>query len=193
MKKPAIGILLSAALPGAGEIYAGSWLKGAVLIGVEVALWVGYVHFSDKGQEWEDIFHTYANTHWSEDQWRTWMNNHPEFTDTTHTLPDTKTQQYYEMIGKYDQFKGGWDDYIEGGEALTENRDHYEGLRHESNTQFKRASYCTMLALGNRLLSVFDTAFTIRRLNRQVEARMRMVMKRTGRDTVPALALQVGW
>lgn len=29
----------------------------------------------------------------------------------SHQLPSSKTQQYYEMIGKYEQFKAGWDDY----------------------------------------------------------------------------------
>jgi len=49
-----------------------------------------------------DSVHTY----------RGWLDS-LEYTekDFTHTLPDTKSQQYYEMIGKYDQFRGGWDDY----------------------------------------------------------------------------------
>lgn len=29
----------------------------------------------------------------------------------THNLPETKTQQYYEMIGKYHQFSCGWNDF----------------------------------------------------------------------------------
>ena len=29
----------------------------------------------------------------------------------THELPERKTQQYYEMIGKYHQFSSGWSDY----------------------------------------------------------------------------------
>jgi len=29
----------------------------------------------------------------------------------THNLPETKTQQYYEMIGKYHQFACGWNDF----------------------------------------------------------------------------------
>jgi len=29
----------------------------------------------------------------------------------THNLPETKTQQYYEMVGKYHQFACGWDDF----------------------------------------------------------------------------------
>ena len=29
----------------------------------------------------------------------------------THNLPETKTQQYYEMVGKYHQFACGWNDF----------------------------------------------------------------------------------
>ena len=189
-KSPVVGILLSVAVPGAGEFYAGSWLKGAVLLGAEVALWYGYWKFSNRGQEFEDEFHDYADTHWSEDLWQENKTGHDP---STHTLPDTKTQQYYEMIGKYDQFRAGWDDYVEGGLSLTPNRDYYEGLRDDSNTQFKRASTCFMLSMGNRLLSVFDTGFTIRRINRRVEGKVRMSMKHVGNEWTPCLALRMNW
>jgi len=192
-KKPIVGVLLSAVLPGAGEFYAGSWLKGAVFLGAEVALWIGYWQFSDRGQEWEIIFHAYADEHWDEDEWLEWMEAHPGFADTTHTLPDTKTQQYYEMIGKYDQFKAGWDDYYDGDPAMTPNRDYYEGLRHTSNLQFKRASYCAMVSLGNRVLSILDSAWTIRKLNRRVEGKLRMSLKKGRVDVVPCLTLCVNW
>ena len=42
LKKPSVGVLLSAAVPGAGEIYAGSWKKGLIFLGVEAAMWIGY-------------------------------------------------------------------------------------------------------------------------------------------------------
>ena len=42
LKKPGVGILLSAALPGAGQIYAGSWKRGLLYMGIETAMWVGY-------------------------------------------------------------------------------------------------------------------------------------------------------
>ncbi len=192
-KNPLIGSLLSAVVPGAGEFYAGSWIKGAVFLGAEIALWIGYKSFSDKGQEWEDTFHAYADAHWSESAYRQWLDTHPEFKDTTHTLPSTKTQQYYEMIGKYDQFKGGWDDYEEGGTELTPNRLYYEDIRHKSNVQFKRASYCVMVVLGNHLLSAFDAAWTIRGINRRIETRMRMSLQRRGESYAPVLALHVNW
>lgn len=193
LKSPVLGIAMSALVPGTGEMYAGKWLKGAIFLGVEVALWVGYAHYSDEGQKWEDIFHEYADTHWSEDVWRAWMAANPTFGDTTHTLPSTKTQQYYEMIGKYNQFKAGWDDYVEGGPQLTENRNHYEGLRHESNVQFKRASYCAMVVILNHLLSTFDTAFTIRGHNREVRSALRASFRQTRDAVVPRLSLNMQW
>mgnify|MGYP000285864697 CR=1 FL=1 len=192
-KKTGIGILLSAVIPGAGELYAGSIAKGVIFLGTEIALWVGYWKFSDQGQKWQDIFQDFADTHWNEKEWRNWMQAHPEFGDTTHTLPSGKTQQYYEMIGKYDEFKAGWDDYKDGEPALTPHRDYYENLRNRSNIEFKRASYCVMISLGNRVLSAFDTAITIRGLNHRVKTAMRMGMKRGINGQVPILALRVKW
>ena len=192
-KSIGVGILLSTIVPGTGEFYAGSWLKGALFLGAEIGLWIGYWKFSDNGHDWETVFHEFADTHWDEARWRTWMGNNSDFPDTTHTLPSTKTQQYYEMIGKYDQFKAGWDDYVEEGNALTPNRDHYEGLRHKSNVQFKRASACAMVVMANHLLSALDTAWTIRRTNRRVEGGMRMGLRKVREELVPVLAVQVKW
>ena len=214
-KKPFIGILLSTVVPGTGEFYAGSLIKGAAFLGVEAVLWVGYAQYTNNGQEWENTFHHYANTHWSEpDYWvdlatrvgitGVTTDNYEIYLDQlrqaesdlshyTHSLPETKTQQYYEMIGKYDQFKAGWDDWEEGDPALTPNRNYYEEIRHKSNVQFKRASYCAMLALGNRLLSVFDTAWTIRRINRRVEGKMRVSLMRTDDVYSPCLVLNLNW
>ena len=192
-KKPIVGVLLSTVLPGTGEMYGGSWRKGLVFLGVEVALWIGYWQFGDSGREWEAFFRAYADEHWDEDEWQEWMEEHPEFADTTHTLPSEKNQQYYEMIGKYDQFKAGWDDYEDPGPALTAHRAYYEGLRHKSNIQFKRASYCAMVSLGNRVLSAIDAAWTIRRHNRQIEGELRMSLKRGRVDYVPCLTLSLNW
>lgn len=192
-KSSTAGILLSLAVPGSGELYAKSWIKGVVFLGVEAALWVGYFQYSKKGQVFEDDFHQYADDHWSEEDWVQWMLTHPEFGDTTHSLPDTRTQQYYEMIGKYNQFKAGWDDYDPLGPDLTPNRNHYEWMRHKSNELFIKASYCTMFALGNRLLSMLDAALTIGSYNRKIEGAMRMSMRKVRNDWAPFLTLHVRW
>ena len=64
-----------------------------------------------------------ADRDWSAERYTNWLietfgivSDTSEFTRNdstmrfTHHLPATKTQQYYEMIGKYDQFRYGWSD-----------------------------------------------------------------------------------
>lgn len=192
-RSAALGILMSAVVPGTGEMFAGSWIKGAVFLGVEAALWAGYFSFSAHGRDWEDKFHGFADTHWSKERYYDWLAANPNFADTTHSLPSTKTQQYYEMIGKYDQFKAGWDDWNEGDDPLTPHRDYYEGIRHKSNQAFIRASYCTMAVLANHVLSAFDAAWTLNRYNRRVESKLRVSWQRGLEQWVPVLSLGVGW
>ena len=189
-KKPLLGVVFSAAVPGTGELYAGKWLKGALFLAAEIGLWVGYSRFYANGQELEDEFQAYADTYWSEARW---LENYDPSHGATHSLPETKTQQYYEMIGKYDQFRTGWDDYVAGGDPLTPHRDAYESMRHESNVEFKYASYCAMIVLANHMISAFDAGLTIRRDNQRIETAMRMTLKNTRGGPVPCLCLRVCW
>ncbi len=81
----------------------------------------------------------FADAHWSKDEYTQWLIDSlgitsdtmryfdpvkQEWTYLTHHLPDTKTQQYYEMIGEYDQFRWGWDDYWDA-KKTSENRNTY--------------------------------------------------------------------
>ena len=189
-KSPAVGILLSAAIPGAGEIYSGSWIKGAIFLGIETGLWIYYVQFYNKGKDWEGTFHDYANTHWSKDRW---IANGGDVDEGTHLLPSTKTQQYYEMIGKYNQFMEGWDDWIQGGPSLTPHRDYYETLRDNSNKELIKASYCAMIALANHVISAFDASWSVRRHNRKIESKARMGLKKVRGEYVPVLTMDLSW
>jgi len=193
LKKPGVGILLSAAIPGAGQVYTGHWKRGLIYFGVEVAMWITYFSQKDKGEDLKTVFRAYADTHWSTADYHTWLLQNPTFKDTTHSLPDTKTQQYYEMIGKYNQFRAGWDDWEEGDPALTPNRDHYETMRDKSNKYLIRASYVTMIAFANHVISAFDAAFTIRKLNRKIEGKMQVRMSGNPDQLMPVLALHLCW
>jgi len=184
-----IGILFSAVVPGAGQFYTKSWLKGTLFLGLEATMIVVSIKSTQKGAEIEDEFHDFADTHWSEERWDEGKN---ESDPSTHSLPATKTQQYYEMIGKYDQFAKGWDDWSSSGPDLTIHRNKYENMRHSSNIEFKRASYCTMGILANHLLSAFDTAFTIRKKNK-LRAGLRLTMMPVRNDWVPGLNLGAAW
>ncbi len=182
-KIPAIGILLSAVVPGTGEMYAGSYIKGAVFLGLEVFLWWKYAGFREKGFDIEEKYEAFADAHW--DSLR-WANEYNSDTDpSTHTLPDTKTQQYYEMIGKYDQFQAGWDNQ--------ENRDTYMTMRLNSNNEFEKASTCAMLTLANHVFSALDAAWTIRGVNKKIESRIRMSYRKVHGCDVPFVSLTARW
>lgn len=92
----------------------------------------------------------------------------------THTLPDTRTQQYYEMIGKYpEQFGNAWADasfnaHYSGFEGrVTAMNDHYTDLSKKSESLYDKAGYGSMAALINHVISAVDAGFTTRRYNRR--------------------------
>lgn len=94
----------------------------------------------------------------------------------SHTLPDTRTQQYYEMIGKYPlQFGNAWADasfeatYQDFGQGnITEQNEIYAVMRDDANKLYDRAAYGSMIALLNHLFSAIDAGFTTRRYNNRV-------------------------
>ncbi|MCK5147872.1 hypothetical protein KAR48_14030 [bacterium] len=196
-KASGLSILFSTAVPGAGQLYTGSWIKGIVFLAAEVALWTGSSKWNTEGQDLEDQFHDYVDidNHWNYDKWH---ENYNSGTDpSTHHLPRdengdiVKTQQYYEMIGKYNQFKQGWSDWTAGGPDLTPRRDHYETMRYNSNRAFIKASYCTMAILGNHLISALDAVLTYKRIN--ARARMNMAFTPVINEPVICTGLALSW
>jgi hypothetical protein len=113
--------LFSLILPGSGEFYAKSYIKAGVFFGIEAACWGGFFYYSGKYSDQEAAFQKYADTLWNKDSWLQWYDTlyifgnleHDEDTLGIELLPSTKTQQYYEMIGKYDWFALGWHDVME--------------------------------------------------------------------------------
>ncbi len=212
LKNPTLGTLFSAVIPGTGEIYAGSWLKGAFFFGAEIAFWLGYKHYNDKGQEWDKVFHVFADQHWSEPRYWVFIAQHAGINGVTfdnyteylnslrsyerehysHSLHEEKDQQYYEMIGKYDQFRAGWDD-IDGNPVVTPNRNHYLDMRNESNINLKRSSACVMGVLANHVLSAFDAAWTIKGVNKRIETRFRIGLSPFSEYVQPWLSVQLDW
>lgn len=97
----------------------------------------------------------------------------------THHLPDTKTQQYYEMIGKYPkQFGNAWFDadfnavYQDFGlHHITPMNDLYATMRDDANQFYKTAGYGSMVVLINHIVSAIDAGFTANSFNkRQIQA-----------------------
>ena len=117
-------------------------------------------------------------------------------------------QQYYELIGKYDQFAAGWTDlvWVETGNRaqstevdsvenfLSEQRLSYEVRRDDSNKYLKRASTLTGLIMINHVFSAIDAARVARLRSAGVDeaalarrTRMAVVMQPWQRGQVPML------
>jgi hypothetical protein len=102
----------------------------------------------------------------------------------THELDEEdKDQQYYEMIGKYDQFGAGWPgdgDYVanyradktvgDGWTWQTHNsyRENYLNMRKDSNDALDRSKNFTMVVLANHLLSALHAGFNVSMHNRKL-------------------------
>lgn len=116
----------------------------------------------------------------------------------THSLPETKTQQYYEMIYKYlHQFGVGWDDvpfleYYDNVANLgnpTPNIKEYRSMRNRSNDYYETASTMLNLVLLNHLLSAFDAAIAVKQFNKKFNYAVRVDRQYYGLERVTTYGL----
>jgi len=129
VKSVKTSFLLSLCVPGAGEFYAGSPIKGAAFLAVEAAAWTGFLILNGKGNDGEDAYRVFADEHWDFDYYYNWFVTfdkpdiyteqlpvdtvvHISGSDTTLEFIPDKNHDYYEMLGKYDWFVLGWEDCI---------------------------------------------------------------------------------
>lgn len=103
---PGKAMLLSAIIPGAGEMYAGENLKAAIFFAVEVAAWTGVIYYYGKGKDKEDEFMTFADANFDENAYRQYEYNlaqnaqqwNPEATDFTGTIEEWTDLEWDEKI-----------------------------------------------------------------------------------------------
>lgn len=235
IKKPGKALVLSAMIPGLGEIYAGSKWKAAFFFAVEVTAWTGTAVYNAEGKDKETQFKNFADQKWNKDRYWNWLMeleddqsinewavflesrgnpstwNHDLYNDfedslgLTHNLPDTKTQQYYEMIGKYMvQFGAGWDDAdpddfaIEGTIyywplGTTNNSEYYMNVRGKSNDALTISSMFVQIVMLNHVASALDAAFTVRLKNRKIETAMDIYPKMYRGETLAMGRMTVNW
>ncbi len=183
-KSPGKGFLYSMMIPGTGQLYAGSKTKAFIFMGIEALAWGGYMVWQNQGKKQEDDNNAYADANWDPERYYNWMietygitsdtmafEEDDETRTFTHHLPDTKTQQYYEMIGKYEQFRYGWvdSDYLTK-DSTSDLRNSYLLDRDKANSKFDKAKLGAIVSLANHLFSAFDAALSARRYNRQQDS-----------------------
>lgn len=179
----ALPMLLSAVLPGAGEISMGHWWNGLPLIAADVATWIGYAHFQSEGDSWKDSYQRFADAHWDEGRWQTnlegaflqggnpWANYwDPASPDSCNCSPpyipkDEDAREYYENLGKYNHFYPGWDDWnlTYDPEDPNTHRRQYVDMRIESNDNYDHAHTLLGVAAATRIVSVIQSYLLVRR------------------------------
>ena len=188
-KSPGKALFLSALVPGAGEYYAGSRKRAAVFFGLEVLGWALWSSWNSKGDDIEEEFRSTARAEWDPQSYIGWrISSRSRFSSLTHALPcsvnvvndgtdglgdcpESELQQYYELIGKYDQFVSGWSDLTDDNGSPVQPsavdsvesfhsaiRFEYEDRRDDSNKYLERASTMAGLILVNHVLSAIDAS-----------------------------------
>lgn len=194
-RSPLKAFLLSMAIPGLGQYYYGSRTKPWLFLGAEITTWGLHSKWHGEGEDATDVYEDFNQKHWSQsdyEQYLEWAYGERDddlitATEMSHSLPDTKTQQFYEMTGKYDQFSWGWDDAELNGNSLSDydgdpprllgvnvpttgNRVTYENQRDFANRLYGKARKMLVAALVNRLVSSFEAYFTTKQRNRKAIA-----------------------
>lgn len=100
-KSPWIAGLLSAAIPGAGEFYAGSYVKAGIFFGIEVATWVISSNYNRKGDKQTAFFKAYADEHYSPIRYAEWL-----YTYVDQINPAVNKDQYDLFNEQYDPDSG---------------------------------------------------------------------------------------
>jgi len=208
-KSPLLAAVLSGILPGAGEFYGKSYLKAAIFLGAEALLWGGYAYFRIKGDKKTDDFQAFANANWDVRRYARWLNdewdaglnpsepdlerlrqqiNEFESTRFSHTLPEYGSQQYYEVIGKYQPYVAGWADAEAGGVWLvtkenyqykhTSMFDQYAVQRQDANRFYNIATTSAIIVIVNHLLSAADAAWTVSLYNKKLRVQTGFNLKR---------------
>ena len=207
---------LSLLLPGLGETYVGS-KRAIVFLGLEAFSWWKYLTNTKEGNDLEDKFQRFADRHWhyydettsagdplDYNYWK-WLQHNYEINELTpedyneikeiieaggqsHSLPSKNTQQYYEMIGKYDHFVYGWEDIEDNNPSLEELgygektelinsplRLEYMKMRGDSNDRLKAGQQGIYIMLINRIVSAIDAGRLAYHHNKNLDSDLSMV------------------
>jgi hypothetical protein len=178
--------VLSFALPGLGEYYVGDQIwRGIIFTVIDAGLWYERYHYLGRGNDSVTAFQAFSDANFSPKLYSDSLNarlalaqrnfritdpndfsqiNKAEdtlnilgFQDFGHQLPAKGSQQYYEIISKYIQYRLGWRDYTDQGpNYFSPDYETAAYMRSNMNYQFQVADYFLYGLLLNRVLSAID-------------------------------------
>ncbi len=195
LKSPILGASMSAIIPGAGQIYAKSFIKSAIFIAVEAGLWITYAVFQGKGNDQTTTYENYANQNWNMRKYAQWLKdqsfqradqinmssddytlrlqiNYCEEINFSHQLPPPGDQQYYEVIGKYQNYVTGWStadvtviNKNNYGTTKLSQVSFYMDERQKANDYYNNGTTTLMVVVLNHLVSAVDGFLSVNSYN----------------------------
>ena len=209
-KSPALAGVMSAVLPGSGELYVGEYIKAAIFFVVEAALITTAVVYDNKGDDQTAEFQVFADENWSVVKYSNYLNDHqnelgiPEgcninitgdpnlppwerienwneinFCESgfSHKLPHYGEQQYYELIGKYNQYSSGWNTFdpaTDGFRDVPQIMLDYSKMRGEANDTYNVAAKAVIGIYINHVLSAIDAIWSASSYNKNLAVGIRV-------------------
>ncbi len=219
-KSPVLSGVLSAIIPGAGQIYNEDYWVAAAFIIVEAALVTTAVVYDNKGDEQTAYYQSYADENWSVVDYAEWLNEYQngeveidyttpdlqpwerivdwnqlnEYETGSHNLPPHGDQQYYEMIGKYHQYSSGWNDFTgeDNKELISPNFIYYSGERGQANDYYNTSSTAVVGIYINHLLAAAEAVWGANRFNDKLAINLRVEPYNfaSGTELVPTLKMK---
>jgi len=178
LKSPPKAFLMSAAVPGAGELYGGK-KRGFVFLGVEVMAWSAYYFYHSSGRDKEDEYISFADGHYSTDRLASTECGRPLEAAMLDSLKQANPQHFYEDISKYEWALCGWKDLeiLPDSSFYSADREKYREMRSKSNELLRKARYFTMFALLNHVLSSIDAVRVVRDYNEKLTKKTGLSLK----------------
>ncbi len=107
----------------------------------------------------------------------------------SHLLPPHGDQQYYELIGKYQQFNPGWNDFnyddaYNYGDPLTKTFLWYADERGKANSYYDISSLAVKILIANHIISAVEAAWSANSYNRSFNAEVKIQSNSIGYNRV---------
>jgi len=206
-KSPFLAGVMSAIIPGSGEFFVGEYLKAAIFFVVEAALVTTAVVYDNKGDDRTEEFQAFADEHWSVVKYSKNLLLQPGLPDGcnitinpdeslppweriedwdalnhceqgySHHLPNYGEQQYYELIGKYNQYSSGWNTFdpaTDGFRDVPQIMLDYSKMRGEANDTYNVAAKAIIGIYINHFLSAIDAVWSASSYNKNLAVKLRV-------------------
>jgi len=160
-KSPGQASLMSLAVPGTGQIYAGSTSRGVVFLGVEAVAAFAYVKYNNDSHGKQDQYFKYVGdpndpaSRFSFERLDGSVS--PEELTRLQTIYQKDPREFYDMVSTVDTYSAGWGDPSSERSTAQGYIDEVESLGRKSNV-----GLYTMIA--NHLVSAID-ALHLTRMN----------------------------